>query len=97
VLVAQDRNPSYAGGRDQEDHSSKPAQANSLQDYLEKNPSQKWAGGVAQDVSPEFKPQYSKTTTTTTKKKKNKKKQKPKHYIPTVLNLEVIQNHKCHF
>jgi hypothetical protein len=27
--VAQAYNPSYSGGRDQEDHSSKPAQANS--------------------------------------------------------------------
>jgi hypothetical protein len=26
--------------------------------YLEKNPSQKRAGGVAQDVGPEFKPWY---------------------------------------
>jgi hypothetical protein len=26
--------------------------------YLEKNPSQKRAGGVAQSVGPEFKPQY---------------------------------------
>jgi hypothetical protein len=32
-------NPSYSGGRDQEDHGSKPAQANSLQDLiLGKNP-----------------------------------------------------------
>jgi hypothetical protein len=30
-------NPSYSGGRDQEDHSSKPAQANSsARPYLEK-------------------------------------------------------------
>jgi hypothetical protein len=29
VLVAHTYNPSYLGGRDQEDHSSKPAQANS--------------------------------------------------------------------
>jgi hypothetical protein len=28
--------------------------------YLEKNPSQKRAGGVAQGVGPEFKPQYCK-------------------------------------
>jgi hypothetical protein len=34
--------------------------------YLEKNPSQKGAGRVAQDVGPEFKPQYG-------KKKKKKK------------------------
>jgi hypothetical protein len=34
VLVAQSCNPSYSGGRDQEDHGSKPAQATRL--YLEK-------------------------------------------------------------
>jgi hypothetical protein len=30
VLVAHACNPSYSGGRDQEGHGSKPAQANSL-------------------------------------------------------------------
>jgi hypothetical protein len=39
-----------------------------LRPYLEKKPSQKRAGGVAQSVVPEFKPQYSK------KKGKEKKK-----------------------
>jgi hypothetical protein len=47
ALVAHDCNPSYSGGRDQEDCCLKPVQANSWQDYLEKNPSQKRAGGVA--------------------------------------------------
>jgi hypothetical protein len=41
-------NPSYSGGRDQEDHGSKPPQANNSQDaILEKKPSQKRNGGVA--------------------------------------------------
>jgi hypothetical protein len=31
-------NPSYSGGRDQEDCSSKPAQSNSLQDPISKKP-----------------------------------------------------------
>jgi hypothetical protein len=31
-------NPSYSGGRDQEDHGSKPAQANSAQDPISKKP-----------------------------------------------------------
>jgi hypothetical protein len=39
--------------------------------YLEKHRSQKRAGGVAQGVGPEFKPQYSKK-----KKKKERKKKK---------------------
>jgi hypothetical protein len=34
-------NPSYPGGRDQEDRSLKPAQANSLWNPISKNPSQK--------------------------------------------------------
>jgi hypothetical protein len=40
-------------GRDQEDHSLKPAQENSSQDPISKNSSQKRAGGVAQGVGPE--------------------------------------------
>jgi hypothetical protein len=38
----------------------KPAWANSWQDPILKNPSQKRAGGVAQGVDPEFKSQYHK-------------------------------------
>jgi hypothetical protein len=61
ALVAHAYNPSYSRGRDQEDHSSKPAQANSSWDLLSwKNPSQKRAGGVAQSIGPEFEPQYHK-------------------------------------
>jgi hypothetical protein len=55
-LVAHACNPSYLGGRDQEDCSSKPAQANSSQDpILKKTHQKKQAGGVAQGVGPEFK------------------------------------------
>jgi hypothetical protein len=61
VLVAHTCIPSYSGSRDQEKCGSKIAWANSsTRPYLEKNPSQKWAGGVAQGVGPEFKPQYLK-------------------------------------
>jgi hypothetical protein len=50
VPVTHTYNPSYSGGRDQEDHSSKPPQANSLQDPISKNPMTKnWAGGVAKE------------------------------------------------
>jgi hypothetical protein len=59
--VAYTCNPSYLGGRDQENHSSKPAQANSLCDPILKNLITKnWAGRVAQGEGPEFKPQYCK-------------------------------------
>jgi hypothetical protein len=59
VPEGHDCNPSYSGGRDQEDHSSK-----SAQDYLE-NPSQKRAGAVPQGVSLSSSP--------STEKKKQKK------------------------
>jgi hypothetical protein len=64
--VTQAYNLSYSGGGDQEDRGSKPAQANSLQDPISKIPNTKKAGGVAQGVGPEFKPQYHKN-----KKKRN--------------------------
>jgi hypothetical protein len=56
--VAHTCNPSYSGGRDQEDRGSKPAGANSLQDPISKISITKRAGRVAQGESPEFKPQY---------------------------------------
>jgi hypothetical protein len=59
--VAHAYNPSYSGGRDQEDHSLKPAQANSSQNPILKIPNGiKKAGGIAQDVGPKFKPWYHK-------------------------------------
>jgi hypothetical protein len=61
VPVAHTCNPSYSGGRDQEDHSLKSAWANSLWDPILKKPSQKkgWWNG-SQCIGPEFKPQYRK-------------------------------------
>jgi hypothetical protein len=58
--VAHTCNPTYSGGKDQEDHSSKPARANSSLDPIleKKKKSQNMADGVAQGVGPEFKPQY---------------------------------------
>jgi hypothetical protein len=61
-------NPSYSGGIDQEDCSSKPSWANSSRETLSrktnkqtnkqtKKPSHKRSGGVVQ--GPEFKPQYN--------------------------------------
>jgi hypothetical protein len=61
VLVAHACNPSYSGGKDQEDRGTKPARENSLRDPILKNPSEKKkAGGVTQGVGPEFKTQYRK-------------------------------------
>jgi hypothetical protein len=59
--VAHTYNPSYSGGRDQENHSSKPARANSSRDpFLKKHIKKNRAGGVAQSEGPDFKPQYYK-------------------------------------
>jgi hypothetical protein len=46
--VAHACNPSYSGGRDQEDPGLKPGQANSSRDPISKNPSQKkgWRSGL---------------------------------------------------
>jgi hypothetical protein len=53
---------SYLGGRDQEDHVSNPAWANSSQDPISKKTHhKKRSGGVAQGVSPGLKPQKKKT------------------------------------
>jgi hypothetical protein len=58
-------NPSYSGGRDQEDHSLRSAQANGSRDPVSKKPiTKKRAGGVAQGVGPEFKPHYHQKTPT---------------------------------
>jgi hypothetical protein len=63
--MAQAYNPSYSGGKNQEDYSSKPAQPNSLWDPISKKTfhfkkKKKKAGGLAQGVGPQFKPQYRK-------------------------------------
>jgi hypothetical protein len=55
--VAHSCNPNYSGGRDQEYHGSKQIV---YETYLKRNSSQKRAGGVAQSVGLEFKPQYCK-------------------------------------
>jgi hypothetical protein len=56
--VAHACNPSYSGIRDQDDRSSKPAQANSsVRHYLDKTLHKKELV-VVQGVGPEFKPQY---------------------------------------
>jgi hypothetical protein len=69
MLVAHACTPTYSGGRDQEDHSSKPAWANSSRGPISKKKkerkkkrkkSQKRAGGAAQGTDTKFKPQYFK-------------------------------------
>jgi hypothetical protein len=65
MLVAHAYNPSYSGGRDQEDHGSKPAPSIVHETLSRKYLTQKRAGGVAQNVGPEFKSYFH------THKKKN--------------------------
>jgi hypothetical protein len=52
--VAHACNPSYSGGRDQED----PGVQLDLANLSRKNPLQKRSDGMVQGVGPEFKPQY---------------------------------------
>jgi mRNA-degrading endonuclease RelE of RelBE toxin-antitoxin system len=79
--VAHTCNPSYSGGRDQEDRCLKPPQANSsARFYLEKTLHKNRAGGVAQSEGPEFKPQYH----------KKKKKKKPSCFRANILHCRVI-------
>jgi hypothetical protein len=60
-------NPSYSGGRDQEDLGSKPVQANSSLDSIsKKNHHKKKTDGMVQVVGPEFKSQYHKNNKKTT-------------------------------
>jgi hypothetical protein len=61
VLVAHVYNPSYSGGRDQEDHGSKPAWANSSRDPILKKPNTKKGWRSGSSVGPKFKPQYCPT------------------------------------
>jgi hypothetical protein len=72
--VAHAYNSSYLGGRNQEGHGSKPAWANSLRDSISKKKKnhKKGAGGVAQGIGTEFKPQYCKE-----KKKRKKERNRP--------------------
>jgi hypothetical protein len=75
VLWTHTCNPSYSGGRDQEDHSSKPTWANSSRDPISKKPNtKKRAGGVAEGVGPEF------CTLSTGKKKKKKTSNQKKKF-----------------
>jgi hypothetical protein len=57
--MAHTYNPSYSGGRYQEDCGSKPL-GKARPDLKKKAPITKRAGGVAQGEGPEFKPQYRK-------------------------------------
>jgi hypothetical protein len=78
VLVAYTCNPSYLGGRDQEDHSLKPAGVGET--LSQKYPTQKRAGRVDQVV--EYLPSkcdaLSLSPSTTKKKKKKEKKNRSK-------------------
>jgi hypothetical protein len=60
-----------------EDRGSKPAMANSSQEPILKNPSQKRAGAVAQGEVPEFKSQYCKK-----KKKQEQEQNQKKNVLP---------------
>jgi hypothetical protein len=77
--VAHACNPSYSGGRGQEDLS---AQANSSERPYLKKPSQKRTGGVAHGLDPEFKPQYQE------EKNENEDKHGSTHHNPSTREAE---------
>jgi hypothetical protein len=58
VLVAHTCNPSYSGGREQEDHGLKPAGTTSSQDPISKTLHKSQAGGVAQGEGPAKKKEF---------------------------------------
>jgi hypothetical protein len=68
ALLAHTCNPSYSGGRDQEDQGLKPARANTSQDCMWKKPFTKKGWWSGSRLNPEFKPSITK------KKKKRKRK-----------------------
>jgi hypothetical protein len=53
-------NPSYSGGRDQEDLGLKPPGQVVPRELILEKPITKRVGGTAQGVGPKFKPQYCK-------------------------------------
>jgi hypothetical protein len=69
VLVACTCNPSYSGGRDQEDHGSKLAKANSWQDPISKKP-------ITTKGLVEWLKALSSSPSTVKKKEKKRKKKK---------------------
>jgi hypothetical protein len=74
-------NPSCPGGRDQEWSWFKASHGQIVHETLsQKHPSQKRAGGVAQSISPEFKPQY------------RKRKKKKYFFIPSVKSVAFSQH-----
>jgi hypothetical protein len=74
VLVAQACYPSYSGGREQEDHGSKPAGINRSQDLSLKYLIQKGAGGVDQVVELVPCKHEALSSNPSTDKKENKEK-----------------------
>jgi hypothetical protein len=82
--VAHICNPSYSGGRDQEDRCLKAALANSSRDPISKTPITKMGCGVAQHVDSEFKPEDRKK-----KKKKRETNNTQACFNPTTWEVEV--------
>jgi hypothetical protein len=77
VLVAYTCNPSYSGGRDQEDHSSKPAWTNSSQDPILKifDTKKGWCMAQVVESLPSKDDTLISSPSTTKKKKKERETQ----------------------
>jgi hypothetical protein len=72
-------NPSYSGGRDQEDRDSSQLRQIVYETLSRKDPSQKRTGGVAQGVGTEFKPSTE----------KKKKRLKMDSYLSTCTKINI--------
>jgi hypothetical protein len=77
VPVAHACNPSYIGSRDQEDHGSRPAWANSLGDSILKKTHHKKRPVEWLKIGPDLKPQYCK-----------KGKKKKERELVSIVNYE---------
>jgi hypothetical protein len=92
VPVAHTSNPSYSGGRDQEDLSSRPAQANSSRDPISKIPNTKkgcWRAQVVECLPSKCEALSSKPHTIKKKKKKRWEKDLdkfPEEYLQRPIN-----------
>jgi hypothetical protein len=86
MLVAHTCNPSYSGGRAQEDHGLKPAWANIVRPYLKKKKTKIPKNHKTRLVEWLNVKALSSNTTTAKKKKKKKKKKPPQKRAGRVQN-----------
>jgi hypothetical protein len=89
--VAHSYNPSFLGGWDWEDHSSRPTQENSLRDTISKMARAKWTRGVTEAVECLFcKHKTLSSNLSSIKKNKNKIKFSGFQYLKKIHFMQPI-------